>query len=272
MTDNPASHFNELASTYEGLIGLITGDIAHQVLDEMLPAPDSTAVIHDNACGTGLVTQFLEDKAAKTGSFPTIHATDFVPSVVEVTRKKGETLKWKNVEASVMDSQALTFPDESFDLSITNFGIFFLPEPQKGADHIYRTLKPGGTAVVTTWKERRMMETVKQAQKLIRPDLKPLGAPWEEEWSKEETLRSVLENAGFKGDKIQIVERWTDALVDPFLRDVHMVAKTYPAAVKDWSEEEKERLGPEMLKLLQAREAGPAEGLRHIAYVAIAKK
>ncbi|KAL6251279.1 hypothetical protein RBB50_001487 [Rhinocladiella similis] len=272
MAENPAKHFNELADTYEGLIGLITGDIAHQILYELLPAPDSAAVIHDNACGTGLVTQYLEDIASRTGSYPTIHATDFVPSVVDVTKHKSETLKWKNVDASVMDSQALTFPDELFDLSITNFGIFFLPEPQKGADHIYRTLKPGGTAVVTTWKERRLMDTLKQAQQLIRPDLKPWGAPWEEEWSKEETLRAVLEKAGFKGDKIQIVERRTDAVAQPFLRDVHLVTKAYPVVVKEWREEEKERLGPEMLKLLQARNGGPAEGLCHIAYVAIAKK
>ncbi|KIW13371.1 hypothetical protein PV08_08559 [Exophiala spinifera] len=273
---NPAKHFDELASTYEGLIGLMTGDIARHILYEMLlPATGASAaaaknetasgaamVIHDNACGTGLVTQYLQDIASRTGSYPTIHATDFVPAVVDVTRRKSATLGWKNVDASVMDSQALTFPDGLFDLSVTNFGIFFLPEPQRGADHIYRTLKPGGTAVVTSWKERR----------LIRPDSKPLGAPWEEEWSKEETLRSVLEKAGFEARKIQIVERRTDAVYEPFMRDVHLVAKAYGAAVKDWPDEDKERLGPEMLKILQAREDGPAEGLCHVAYIAIAKK
>ncbi|KIW18367.1 hypothetical protein PV08_02655 [Exophiala spinifera] len=263
MADNPAKYFDDLATTYESLIGLITADIAHHILYEVLPAPDSTAVIHDNACGTGIVTQYLEDIASRTRLYPTILATDFVPSVVEVAKRKN---------ISVMDSQALTFLDDFFDLSITNFGIFFLPEPQKGADHIYRTLKPGGVAVVTSWKARPLMDTIKAAQRLICPGTKPFGAPWEREWSKEETLRNVLENAGFKGENIQIVEKRTDAVYEPFMRDVHMVAKAYTSMIEEWREEDKEKLGPEMLKILQAREDGLAEGLCLVAYIAIAKK
>jgi SAM-dependent methyltransferase len=48
--------------------------------------------------------------------------------------------------------KALSFPDNKLTHSFTNFAIMAMPEPDKVAAHIYRTLKPGGTAVITTWK------------------------------------------------------------------------------------------------------------------------
>lgn len=276
---NPSQHFDQLASKYEDLIGLLTGDIARYVLSEHLPPIDSSTVIHDNACGTGLVTQYLQEmmatKSSGSGSIsPQIEATDFVASVVEITRHKASRHGWKNVTASVMDAQSLTFPAAHFDLSITNFGIFFLPEPQRGADEIFRTLKPGGTAIVTTWKERRVMDTLKLAQKALRPDRDVLSAPWEVPWSQEKTLRDTLLRAGFQEDKLRIVERRTDVLVGPLMRDPGMIARSYPASVEGWSDEDKEKLGPTMLKI--AREQHPeddgAGGLISVAFIAIATK
>jgi ubiquinone/menaquinone biosynthesis C-methylase UbiE len=56
--------------------------------------------------------------------------------------------------------QDLTFPDEMFTHSFTNFAIFSLPdnEAARAASHIYRTLKPGGTAAITTWAEAPQRE------------------------------------------------------------------------------------------------------------------
>ncbi|KIW80030.1 hypothetical protein Z517_06645 [Fonsecaea pedrosoi CBS 271.37] len=272
---NPSGHFDQLSSKYDNLIGLMTGDIARYTLQELIEPPSADMVIHDNACGTGLVTEYLQQVSSQRGIYPRkIHATDFVPSVTQVMQNKATQQQWKNVDISVMDSQDLTFADGTFDLSITNFGIFFLPDPQKGADHIHRTLKPGGVAVVTAWKERRIMDTIAAAQESIRPDLKTLSSPWAERWSRQETLRDVLLAAGFKAENVRIVEKRTDAVVEPFLRDPDMVARSYPAAVEGWSDEEKARLGGEMLRIARERdpEGGGVGGLYFVAYVAIAKK
>ncbi|ETI24704.1 hypothetical protein G647_04073 [Cladophialophora carrionii CBS 160.54] len=270
-----ATHFDQLSNVYDELVGLLTGDVGRYAIDHLIPTPTSEIVIHDNACGTGLMTAHLQQVASQTGtSAKKIHATDHVPSVTQVMQQKASRHGWMNVEISVMDSQELTLPDGLFDLSITNFGIFFLPDPQRGADQIYRTLKPGGTAVVTTWKERRIMDTIVEAQKIIRPDLETLYAPWAELWSKEETLRNVLVNAGFRAESIKIVERRTDAIVEPFLGDPDMVARAYPAATKGWTEEERARLGKEMLRIAQERDpqGRGAGGLYSTAYIAVAKK
>jgi ubiquinone/menaquinone biosynthesis C-methylase UbiE len=271
-----AAHFDQLSSVYDDFVGVVTGDVGRYAIDHLLPVPTSESVIHDNACGTGLMTAHFQQVASQTGHARAkkIHATDYVPSVTQVLQHKASRNGWKNVDISVMDSQELGFPDNSFDLSIMNFGLFFLPDPQKGAGQIYRTLKPGGVAVVTTWKKRHMMDTIAAAQKIIRPDLESLHAPWADLWSKEETLRDVLVNAGFEAENVKIVERRTDAIVEPFLRDPDMVARAYPAATKGWTEEERARLGKEMLRI--AREVDPqgggAGGLYSTAYIAVAKK
>ncbi|KIX98566.1 uncharacterized protein Z520_05867 [Fonsecaea multimorphosa CBS 102226] len=272
---NPSGHFDKLSSSYDDLIGLMTGDIGRYTLQALIEPPNSDMVIHDNACGTGLVTEYLQQVSSTTGTYPKmIYATDFVPSVTRIMQQKAARQQWRNIDISVMDSQELTFPDALFDLSITNFGIFFLPDPQRGADQIYRTLKPGGLAVVTAWKERRMMDTIVVAQKTIRPDLKTLYSPWAELWSKEETLRNVLVNAGFKAENIKIVEKRTDSLAEPFLRDPEMVARSYPAAVEGWSEQDKAKLGQEILRLARERdpEGGGVGGIYSVAYIAIATK
>ncbi|EXJ60460.1 hypothetical protein A1O7_04613 [Cladophialophora yegresii CBS 114405] len=266
-----AAHFDQLSDVYDELVGVLTGDIGRYAIDHLIPFPTSETSIHDNACGTGLMTAHLQQVASAPKK---IHATDYVPSVTRVMQQKAVRNGWTNVEISVMDSQELTFPDGYFDLSITNFGIFFLPDPQRGAHQIYRTLKQGGVAVVTTWKERRIMDTIVAAQKSIRPDLETLSAPWAELWAKEKTLRDVLVNAGFRAENVQIVEKKTDAIVEPFLRDPNMVARGYPAATKGWSDEERGRLGSEMLRIAQEQDpqGRGARDLFSTAYIAIAKK
>jgi ubiquinone/menaquinone biosynthesis C-methylase UbiE len=268
---DPASHFDRLSTKYEEFIGLVTGSIGRITIDYLIPEEFLPGVVHDNACGTGLVTDYLQQLAKPP---KLIEATDFVPSVTQILQRKASDKGWNNVHVTVMDSQDLTFPDNHFDLSITNFGIFFLPEPQKGANQIYRTLKPGGMAVVSCWKHRHIMDVIVAAQRSIRPDLEPLASPWTELWSKEETLQNVLLKAGFPSRQIQIVTRMTDAMVEPFFSDPDLVAKSYPAATEGWTAEEKNRLGPEMLRIAKERdpEGGGRGALMFDAYVAVAIK
>ena len=282
MTDttaefNPSDHFDQLSNLYDQFIGLMTGDVAHYIHDTLIPPPNSSTVVHDNACGTGLVTEHLQTIAAKTNP-PTyakmIHATDFVPSVIEVMKQKSARQGWQNVHVAVMDSQDLTFPNDYFDLSIMNFGIFFLPDPQRGADQIFRTLKPGGTAVVTAWKERRIMDTIVQAQKSIRPDLATLTTPWADSWSEEDTLRTVLVKAGFNAESLRIEEKRTDVVAHAVLRDPEIMRKSYPTVIEGWSDEETQRLGGEILRIARHRdpEGQGVGGLYCVAWIAVARK
>jgi ubiquinone/menaquinone biosynthesis C-methylase UbiE len=55
-----------------------------------------------------------------------------------------------------MRAQELTFPDNYFDFSFTNFAVADLDDPKVVAQHLFRTLKPGGRAIVC--KSQRLAE------------------------------------------------------------------------------------------------------------------
>jgi SAM-dependent methyltransferase len=55
------------------------------------------------------------------------------------------------VFAQVADGQALPFADASFDVAFSMFGLMFFPDRKRGFAELYRTLKPGGVAVVSSW-------------------------------------------------------------------------------------------------------------------------
>jgi ubiquinone/menaquinone biosynthesis C-methylase UbiE len=48
-------------------------------------------------------------------------------------------------------AQKLTSPDNYFDLSFTNFVVTDLDDQKIVGQHLYRTLKPGGQAIVCTF-------------------------------------------------------------------------------------------------------------------------
>lgn len=102
---------------------------------------------------------------------PTIKATDCSEAMISVLQSLISERQRTTVTASVTDSQELRFDDEPFTHSIANFGIFALPDPEKGLKEIYRTPKSGGTAAVTIWRDPGNMGLVHKIQKRMRPDL-----------------------------------------------------------------------------------------------------
>jgi ubiquinone/menaquinone biosynthesis C-methylase UbiE len=58
-----------------------------------------------------------------------------------------------NVEARVMDGQALALEDASFDAVFSVFGVIMFPDWRKGLGEMARVTRPGGFGVVATWRE-----------------------------------------------------------------------------------------------------------------------
>jgi ubiquinone/menaquinone biosynthesis C-methylase UbiE len=82
-----------------------------------------------------------------------IRCVDASPGMIDIMHAEIRSNGWAgNVSAAVMSGQDLRFGDSTFDASVTNFGIFFFPDPAAGVSEIRRTLKGGGMAVVTCWR------------------------------------------------------------------------------------------------------------------------
>jgi SAM-dependent methyltransferase len=82
--------------------------------------------------------------------FTRVTGVDFVPALLERGRERAaaEGLKIEFVEG---DAQALSFPDNSFDVVLSTFGVMFAPDQPLAAAELRRVLRPGGTIGLSNW-------------------------------------------------------------------------------------------------------------------------
>ena len=77
-------------------------------------------------------------------------ATDYVPALLEHARVRAaaERLDMAFREA---DAEALPFPDASFDVVVSTFGVMFTPDQDRAAAELVRVCKPGGKIGLANW-------------------------------------------------------------------------------------------------------------------------
>lgn len=77
-------------------------------------------------------------------------ATDYVPGLLEDGRRRaeGERLPIHFQEA---DAEALPFPDASFDVVLSSFGVMFAPNHSRTARELLRVCRPGGRIGLANW-------------------------------------------------------------------------------------------------------------------------
>lgn len=139
--ENP-DHWNAAARHYETTAHPFTARFAEAALARVALAPGSRVL--DVAAGTGA----LALAAARTGA--QVLATDFSPGMVARIAAAG----LPNVEARVMDGQALEFPDASFDAVFSIFGVIMFLDWRKGLAEMARVTRPGGHGAIATWQDR----------------------------------------------------------------------------------------------------------------------
>ena len=77
-------------------------------------------------------------------------ATDYVPALLERARERAraERLDMQFREA---DAEALPFPDGSFDVVVSVFGVMFTPDQDRAAAELTRVCKRGGKIGLANW-------------------------------------------------------------------------------------------------------------------------
>lgn len=138
--ENP-DHWDTAARHYEKTAHPFTSKYAQAALAKVPLTPGARVL--DVAAGTGA----LALAAARAGA--QVLATDFSPGMVERIAAAG----LPNVEAKVMDGQALALPDGGFDAVFSIFGVIMFPDWRKGLSEMARVARPGGYGVVATWRE-----------------------------------------------------------------------------------------------------------------------
>jgi ubiquinone/menaquinone biosynthesis C-methylase UbiE len=144
----------------------------------------------------------LLELAQRLGNSSTVYGIDPDKAAHERTQYKRDMLKIENVQLIEGDASSMSFPDDTFDLIVSNLGVNNFDNPQKIFIECYRVAKHGAQVVLTTNPKGHMdifylvfAETLKE---LNREDLMAdLNAHIEHRLTAE-TICQQLEQAGFQ--------------------------------------------------------------------------
>ncbi len=234
--------FASIISVYEHRVGHVCRAVASHLPPLLKSFPAAGGTVLDNACGTGAATQeFL-----KVHPTAKVSAADITPPMVQSFQAiiaADPALAAQVKDLRLENGETLTYPDDAFDAVLTNFGIFFFPDPVAGAKQIYRTLKPGGTAAVTLWKTFGFKPILWEVQARVKPANPLTELPLMEPWCNPRMLEKVLMDGGFGRVEFSVVKEgmWGKDEAD----FVTVLLENFGAMVaRNWTDGEKAKLAP----------------------------
>ena len=106
------------------------------------------ARVLDVACGRGAV---LGPALAASGDSGRVVGVDLSPEMIHLARDALGRAGRGAADLQVMDAEHPEFSDDSFDVVLCSFGVFFFPAPEHAASEFARVLVPGGTVGLSSW-------------------------------------------------------------------------------------------------------------------------
>ena len=98
----------------------------------------------DVACGAGNAAIVAARRHCETIGL------DFVPALIDRAKLRAAA-EGLQIDFRVGDAQALPFPDQTFDVVMSVFGVIFAPDQERAANEMLRVCKPGGKIGVVAW-------------------------------------------------------------------------------------------------------------------------
>jgi len=152
----------------------------------------------DLASGTGEPAITL---AARLGVQGHVTALDVSPDLLEVAAKRAKDRGLTNFATQQADAHSLPFPDNSFDLATSRFGVMFFRDPGCVLRELLRVLRPGARACFLVWGSfdqpywQSMMGVVHRhvGGPLLAPD-----TPNPFRYAEHGSLSAILRSAGFR--------------------------------------------------------------------------
>ena len=120
-----------------------TLQIVGELLCEAVDLRSNQRVL-DVAAGNGNAT------LAAARRFADVVSTDYVGALLDRGRERAEADRLP-VTFQVADAEALPFPDASFDVVLSTFGVMFTPNQAQAANELLRVCRPGGKIGMANW-------------------------------------------------------------------------------------------------------------------------
>jgi len=141
----------------------------------------------DVATGTGEIAV----RAARTGA--EVRGIDLAPGMIETARRRAVDAGVE-VAFEVGDAERLPYPDASFDVVSSTFGVMFCPDQGAAAAELARVTRPGGTLALLNWHPTRgVAEFFKVMAPYMPPPPEGAGSPFA--WGDRDRLAELLGDA-----------------------------------------------------------------------------
>jgi ubiquinone/menaquinone biosynthesis C-methylase UbiE len=228
-----------------------TLQIVGEVLNEAVDVRADERVL-DVAAGNGNAT------LAAARRFARVTSTDYVAALLERGRRRADAEGFENITFEVADVEALSYPDASFDVVLSTFGVMFAPDHERSASEMLRVCKPGGRVGLANWTPRGF---VGELFRLLGGYIPPVpGVRSPALWGTDAHIQELFPGA----TNIQHITRTfafryrsAEHFVDVFRSYYGPVHKAFAALEAD----RRAALEAEMIALLRARNRGGAAAL-----------
>jgi len=172
--------------------------------------PKSGMKVLDLASGTGEPAISL---AARVGSEGHVTALDLSSELLEIATKRAEERGLTNFSIQQADAHQLPFPDQSFHLVTSRFGVMFFQDCEKALREVQRVLKPGARTCFLAWGPFEQPYFSSMIGVVVKhvggPALVP-GGPDPFRFAQPGSLSSMLRKAGFSNvEEETITLPWT---------------------------------------------------------------
>ncbi|HEY6338848.1 MAG TPA: class I SAM-dependent methyltransferase [Candidatus Sulfotelmatobacter sp.] len=152
----------------------------------------------DIASGTGEPAITL---ALKVGNEGHVTALDLSAEVLAVAAERAQARGLANFSTQQSDAHSLPFPDHTFDLATSRFGVMFFRDPDQAFRQLLRVLRPGARAAFVVWGsvEQPYLQTMMGVvHKHVGGPLLPPDGPNPFRYSDLGSLAPILRRAGFR--------------------------------------------------------------------------
>ena len=121
-----------------------------------------------------------------------VTSTDYVPALLEAGQRRADA-EGLDVHFQQADAENLPFPDASFDVALSTFGVMFTPDQEQAARELARVVRRGGTIGLANWTPESFVGQVFKAMGKYLPPAQGMKSP--ALWGTEARLRELFGDA-----------------------------------------------------------------------------
>lgn len=193
--------FSRHAQEYDQYANL-QKEIVKELISKIIIKPER---ILDLGCGTGFVALELAEKYP----LAEIYASDISKGMIEEAQKKAIQKNQKNIIYKIEDMEFPEYPEESFDLIISNASLQWANHLPATFARLYKILKPEGCLLFSIFGEKSLRELRKSAKCAFGRKYN-----YEQTFPTEVELEEYLKKVGFSSLEVKsiLIKRYYDSV------------------------------------------------------------